>query len=203
MNNYARLFRLFTLLLALLGVMSLSGCASYYVDNATKEVPVSAYKKPAEPKPVQVIFEFQTKGVANATATGYLAPIVMAEIKASGIFSKVEKTPVEGGALLDVVINNVPLSDDAMSKGFVTGLTLGLAGSQVGDGYICTMKYLPGTQSPAVTETARHAIYTVLGAKGAPENGTKMDSLDMAVKTMTKQIVSTTLNELSHNPEFH
>lgn len=203
MNKYVRPLRRSAMLLSLFGLLSLSGCASYYVDNATKEVPVGSYKKPAEPKPVQVIFEFQTKGVANAKAAEYLAPVVMEEIKASGLFAKVDKAPVEGGALLNVVINNVPLSDDAFSKGFVTGLTLGLAGSQVGDGYVCTMKYLPGAQSPIITETARHAIYTVIGAKGAPENGTKMDSLEMAVKTMTKQIVSTTLNELSHNSEFH
>jgi hypothetical protein len=203
MNNYVRLLRRFALLLSLLGLLSLTGCASYYVDNATKEVPVSSYKKPDAPKLVQVIFEFQTKGVANARATDFIAPIVMEQIKASGLFAKVDTAPVEGGVLLNVVINNVPLSDDAFSKGFVTGLTLGLAGSQVGDGYVCTMKYLSGTQSSAITETTRHAIYTVLGAKGAPDNGTKMDSLDMAVKTMTKQIVSTTLNELSHDQEFH
>lgn len=185
-----------------LSALALSGCASFYVDTATKEIPVEAYKKPASAKPVQVVFEFQTKGVANAAATKLLSPQVMEQIKGSGLFSEVKETPVADGALLSVVLNNVPLTDDAFSKGFVTGLTFGLAGSQVSDGYICTMKYLPAPQAAPITKTARHAIHTVLGAKEGPANGTKMESVEMAVKTMTRQIVSTALDDLSHDPAF-
>lgn len=185
-----------------LSALALSGCASFYVDTATKEIPVEAYKKPALAKPVQVVFEFQTKGVPNAAATKFLSPQVMEQIKGSGLFSEVKETPVPDGALLSVVLNNVPMSDDAFSKGFVTGLTFGLAGSQVSDGYICTMKYLPAPQAAPITKTARHAIHTVIGAKEGPANGTKMESIEMAVKTMTRQIVSTALNDLSHDPAF-
>lgn len=185
-----------------LSALALSGCATFYVDTATKEIPVEAYKKPASAKPVQVVFEFQTKDVANAAATKFLSPQVMEQIKGSGLFSEVKETPVTDGALLSVVLNNVPLSDDAFSKGFVTGLTFGLAGSQVSDGYICTMKYLPAPQAAPIIKTARHAIHTVIGAKEGPANGTKMESAEMAVKTMTRQIVSTALNDLSHDPAF-
>jgi hypothetical protein len=186
----------------LLGLLTLTGCASFYVDTATKDVYADAYRKPASPRPVQVVFEFQTKGVANARATQYLAPQVMEQIRGSGLFSELKETPVEGGALLSIVLNNVPLTDDAFGKGFVTGLTFGLAGSQVSDGYVCTMKYLVQPQAPAISSTARHAIHTVMGAKDAPANGTRMDSLEMAVKTMTRQIVSTALDGLSRDPEF-
>lgn len=186
----------------LLGLLALTGCASFYVDTATKEIPVDAYQKPASPHPVQVVFEFQTKGVTNARATQYLAPQVLEQIKSSGLFSDLKTTPVEGGALLSIVLNNVPLTDDAFGKGFVTGLTFGLVGSQVSDGYVCTMKYLAQPQAPAISSTARHAIHTVMGAKDAPANGTRMDSLEMAVKTMTRQIVSTALDALSRDPEF-
>lgn len=194
--------RNFALAAAMLGLLSLTGCASFYVDTATKEVPVAAYQKPASPKPVQVVFEFQTKGAANARATRYLSDQVIEQIRGSGLFSEVLETPVEGGALLNVVLNNVPMTDDAFGKGFVTGLTFGLAGSQVSDGYVCTMSYLPQAQAPAISKTTRHAIHTLLGAKGAPENGTKMDSLDLAVRTMTRQIVSASLDELSRDPAF-
>lgn len=187
---------------SLLGLLSLTGCASFYVDTATKEVAADAYKKPATPRPVQVVFEFQTKGVANARAAQFLAPQVKDQIRDSGLFSEMKDTPVEGGALLSVVLNNVPLTDDAFGKGFVTGLTFGLAGSQVTDGYVCTMKYVPQPQAPAISKTTRHAIHAVLGAKEAPANGTKMDSLELAVKTMTRQIVSAALDELSRDPEF-
>lgn len=195
-------FRLFAWFFAMFGLLSVSGCASFYLDNATREVPVSEFKKPGTPRPVQVIFEFQTKGVANGRATDYFAPQVFDQIKESGLFSSVDKSPVEGGALLNVVINNVPLTDDAFSKGVATGLTFGLVGSQVSDGYVCTMKYLSGSQAPLITTSARHAIHTTMGAKGDPENGTKMESLEVAAKTMSRQIISTTLNQLSREEGF-
>lgn len=182
--------------------LTLSGCASFYVDTATKEIPVEAYKKPATPRPVQVVFEFQTKGVANASATQFLSSQVNDQIKGSGLFSEVKETPVAGGALLSVMLNNIPLTDDAAAKGFVTGLTFGLAGTQVTDGYVCTLKYLPTSQTTPITKTARHAIHTVVGAKEDPVNATKMESVELAVKTMTRQVVSTALDDLSRDPGF-
>ena len=196
------IIRNFAWAVSMLGLLSLTGCASFYVDTATKEVAAEAYKKPVTPRPVQVIFEFQTKGVANARGTQFLGPQVNEQIKGSGLFSELKDTPVEGGALLHIVLNNVPLTDDAFGKGFVTGLTFGLAGSQVSDGYVCTLKYIPQPQVPAISKTTRHAIHTVMGAKEAPANGTKMDSLELAVRTMTRQIVSAALDELSRDPEF-
>lgn len=194
--------KLFGILAAGLLLANMTGCASFYLDTATREIPVDAYKKPAAPRPVQVVFEFQTKGVANATATKYLSAQVVEQIQGSGLFSEVRDTPVADGALLNVVLNNVPLTDDAFSKGFVTGLTFGLAGSQVSDGYVCTIKYLPSPQDATINKTARHAIHTVMGAKEGPNNGTKVESLEVAVKTMTRQIVSTALDDLSRDPAF-
>ena len=193
--------KLFTALAVSLAVV-LSGCASIYVDKATPEIPSSAFKKPASPKPVQVLVEFQTKGVANATATNFLSPKIIEQIKESGLFSEVKTTPVPDGSLLSVTLNNVPLTDDAFNKGFVTGLTFGLAGSQVSDGYVCTLKYSPTTQSPPITKTARHAIHTILGAKEGPANGIKVDSFEIAAVTMTRQVISTALDELSRDPGF-
>ncbi len=193
--------KLFTAMAVSLAVV-LSGCASIYVDKATPEIPSSAFKKPASPKPVQVLVEFQTKGVANAAVTNILAPKIIGQIKESGLFTDVRSTPAPDGSLLSVTLNNVPLTDDAFNKGFVTGLTFGLAGSQVSDGYVCTLKYTPTTQSPPITKTARHAIHAVLGAKEGPANGIKVDSIEVGVYTMTRQIVSTALDELSRDPGF-
>ena len=196
MNNLCRL--MVTGLLAL----NLSGCVGIYLDATTKEVPVTAFKKPANPKPVQLVFEFQTKGVANPKVTEFLAEQVSTQVKGSGLFSEVKNTPAPDGALLSLVINNVVLTDDAYGKAFMSGLTLGLAGTQVTDGYICTIKYLPTAQAPVINKTAHHAIHSVLGAKEGPENAIKIDDYEVAAKTMTRQIVSNTLNDLSLDAEF-
>ena len=177
--------------------LALTGCGSFYVDTATKEIPVAQYRKPAEPKPVQLMFEFQTKGALNTRATDLLKAQISEQVKTSGLFSDVQDKAVPNGAMLSIVLNNVPVDDNAFGKGFVTGLTFGLAGSQVTDGYICTATYVTPGQSAPVVKTARHAIHTTLGASAAPPNAVKSESIEAAVRTMTRQIVSTTLNDLS------
>jgi len=184
---------------ALAGLVSMTGCASYYVDTATKEVPVSQYKVPAPKAPVQMLFEFQTKGVANSRATDMLKTQVVEQVRTSGLFSDVSELPVQGGAVLSITLNNVPLTDNAFGKGFVTGLTFGLAGQQVTDGYICTAKFLDEKHKEPLTVTVRHAIHTVVGAKGAPGNAVAAPDIGTAVRTMTKQAVSTALSDVSQS----
>lgn len=188
--------------LMVVATVALTGCANFYVDGNTKEVPAAQYKKPVAPRAVQMVFEFQTKGTANANATGLLNAQVTDLVKESGLFSQVGTAPVQGGAILSVSLNNVPLSDDAFSKGFVTGLTFGLAGSTVSDGYVCTVKYLDGTSTTAISKAARHAIHTSMGTGSPPAAAVKMDSIDAAVRLMTRQVVTTALNELSQDPAF-
>lgn len=183
----------------LVSAAALTGCASVYVDTATKEVAASEFNKPASLKPVQLLFEFQTKGAVNTRATDFLKAQVAEQVKSSGLFSEVKEQAVPGGALLNITLNNVPMSDDAFAKGFVTGLTFGLAGTQVSDGYICTAKYLDDTHPEPVVKVARHAIHTTMGASSAPANATKAESVEAAVRTMTRQVVSTALNDLSGN----
>lgn len=180
----------------------MTGCASFYVDGTTKEVPSAQFTKPAKMAPVQVFFEFQTKGVANAQATSMLKARAIEQIKTSGLFDSVSEQLSPGAGQLSVTLNNVPLSDDAFSKGFVTGLTFGLAGSQVSDGYICTAKFTPAGSQPPLTKSARHAIHTTMGAAATPGNATKATGIEDAVFTMMRQVLSQVLNELSKDPAF-
>jgi hypothetical protein len=180
----------------------LSGCAAMYVDGNTKEIPVAQYKAPEPKRPVQVLFEFQTKGVANARATELLKSKVVAQIKQSGLFSELTDAPAAGGGFLSLTLNNVPLTDDAFTKGFVTGLTFGLAGSQVTDGYVCTVKYTGASGGDAVVKQARHAIHTTLGSGSAPANAVKAENGEQAVFMMTRQVISNVLHDLSQDAAF-
>jgi hypothetical protein len=186
----------------LLAVAALTGCANFYVDGATKDVDAAQFRKAEPQHPVQVLFDFQTKGVSNANATGHVKARVLENVKQSGVFSAVSETPVDGGALLAITLNNVPLTDDAFSKGFMTGLTFGLAGSQVSDGYVCTASYTPPGAKAPIVKQSRHAIHTVMGAAAAPGNATKADSIDAAVTTMTRQIVANALHDVSRDASF-
>ncbi|HEY0061734.1 MAG TPA: hypothetical protein VGC21_06415 [Telluria sp.] len=178
----------------------LTGCANMYVDTATKEVPVSAMKKPAQLKPTAINFEFQTKGEPNARATAALKDSVNAQAAQTGLFGPATDT---GSAMLTIALNNIPLTDDAAAKGFATGLTFGLAGTAVTDGYVCTVSYLPAGQTTPIVKTARHAIHTTLGnASPPPGAGAPVDA-DTAVRTMTRAVISTALRDLSLDPSFN
>lgn len=192
----------FICLIVLVIILNITGCASIYVDNNTKEINSSQFKKPEPLHPAQLLFEFQTKGVANARATDILKSHVIDQVKNSGLFSSVTEGKAEGGAVLSITLNNVPLTDDAFSKGFVTGLTFGLAGSEVSDGYVCTARYIVGTSNENIVKQARHAIHTTMGAKSAPANATKAASMEEAATLMTRQVVSNVLNDLSHDDKF-
>lgn len=179
----------------------LTGCASFYLDPATKDVPAAEMPKVAQPKPVKLNFEFQTRGAPNSRATNFLQAAVTEQVKSSGMFSSLDAPP--GGAILDIKLNNIPLNDDSpAAKGFVTGFTFGLVGSTVSDGYECKVSYLaPGKTTPIVKIT-RHAIHTTLGAAGAPPGTIHVDNGNDAVKQMTHAIISNALRDLAQDPAF-
>jgi hypothetical protein len=199
---FSRQYQLLYFGLAVIMLLSTSGCASYYVDTALKDVPPEKMKKVENPKPVQLLFEFQTRGATNPRATESLKTKVTDIVKKSGLFSQVDTAPVNNGAILSIVVNNVPLTDNAAAKGFATGLSFGLAGNTVTDGYICTVDYIADANTPKISKTVRHAIHTTVGNTSAPPNAVKSDSIQDAVNTMLRQIVTNSLNDVANDPAF-
>ena len=192
--------RAFVIAGALAASSLMTGCASVYVDTATKEVPVANMKKPAQLKPTKVTFEFMTRGAPNAAATKQLTDVVIKQVAESGLFAPAAET---GSAMLTVSLDNIQLGDDKTSKAFVTGLTFGLAGTAVTDGYICTVTYLAPGQSTPVVKKATHAIHATIGNASAPVGaGPKVD-MTTAVNTMTRDVVSNALRDLSLDPSFN
>jgi len=189
---------------ALLATSALfTGCASFYVDNGLRAADTAQVTKPAAPKPVQLFFNFKTKGSPNAHATQFLKGQVTDLVKQSGLFSELKEVAAPEVGTLQLTIDNIPLTDDAATKGFLTGLTLGLAGTTVGDGYACELQYRPSDTGAKVEAKASHAIYTSIGASGGPGNAaTKVASGDEAIATVVRQAVKTLLVKLSNDPQF-
>jgi len=191
------------LCLSVLTVM-LSGCVTLYVDNGVPDTAAADFHRPQTPQPVQLLFSFQTKGVANARATDLLKDQVKETVMNSGLFSAVSVDPAAGGAILSVTIDNEPITSqqDAMAKGFGTGLTFGLVGSQVTDGYICTVDYVGAPGSARIEKVVHHAIHATVGAHAAPANSTKAPDGKTAAKTMARQAVGAALKQLGDDPAF-
>lgn len=180
------------------------GCTTLYVDNTLGDTPPSAYHRPSTLRPVQVLFVFKTKGTDNVRATTALRKDVMDTVQQSGLFSAIGPDPVSGGALLSITVDNVPITSqqEAVAKGFATGLTLGLAGSEVTDGYVCTIEYIPATGASKITVTEHHALHATVGAHSAPANSTRAPSMKAGVQIMLHQIVAAGLKDMSLDPAF-
>jgi len=183
--------------------VALTGCLSMnsYVDPALPVVGKADIAAPANPRPVQVAFEFRSKGSANAAATAELQPRVVAVAAESGLFSSVSRDAAGPGAgLLTVVIDNVPLAgENAAAEGFGTGLTFGLAGSMVTDVYVATVTYNRGGETTSVD--VRHALHSTIGNKAGPEGLTAVTPLE-AVHQVIDQIVWNSLDELADKRAF-
>ncbi len=202
MSAFARPVRFLISCVAILAMLSLTGCISMYLDPVLKDVKPEQMPKVASPKPVQLLFEFQTKGATNPRATEHVKKQVTELVQGSGLFSQVSDQPAPSGALLNIVINNFPLTDDAYGKGFAAGLTFGLAGSMVTDGYLCTVDYLPGPGSPRISRQIKHALHTAVGSATPPKELIKMATPQEAVTTMVRQIVMNGLKEVASDPSF-
>jgi hypothetical protein len=190
--------------LALLSCAALlSGCLTMksYVDPALPMVGKSDVVAPAQPRPVQVAFEFRTKGSANAAATSELHPRIVAVASESGLFSQVSRDALGAEAgLLTVVIDNVAVDgENAAAKGFGTGLTLGAVGSMVTDGYVCTVTYSRGGATTSVD--LRHALHTTIGNKAGPDGLTPMTP-QQAIQQVIDQLMWNGLDQLSDKKAF-
>ncbi|HWD28310.1 MAG TPA: hypothetical protein VG387_14160 [Rhizomicrobium sp.] len=174
-----------------------------YVDNTMPDIAPGHYQAVANPKPAQLLFDFQTKGATNSRAREELQATVLDTVKESMIFVPVSPDPQPGGALVQVTINNVPLEDDAAAKGFMVGLTLGVAGTTVGDGYICTVQYSAGAGATPITKEVRDAIYSTIGATApTPPHADKAPSMLEAAQRLTHKCVGNALDQLARDPAF-
>ncbi len=200
---FSRQFKLVYVGLAICMSLATTGCVhnSHYVATILQDVPQGKMKKVQDPKPVQLLVEFETNGASNPHATDSLQSRVTDIVKNSGLFSQVESMPVKNGAILSIIINNVPLKDNVAANRFAPGITLSSDDAMAADGYICTVSYIADANTPKISKTVRHAIYSGDGAK-APPNALKANSIQDAEFTMLRQIVNNGLNDLANDPSF-
>lgn len=189
-----------------LGLAASQAAAGIYVSNDLPDVKPEAWVKNPRPQPVQLFVEFQTNGAANARATKFVKDAVVQTVKSSALFSDVADQATPNGALLHVVINDLAdakARGDAESKGFATGLTLGLVGNTVAESYECTVDYAAGPAADKISKSVHHKLYIQVGMTApTPANATKAASVKEAVFTLVRQCTANPLNALAAEPAF-
>jgi hypothetical protein len=147
----------------------LSGCLTptSYVDTALPVVRAEQLKPASPAGPVQLMFEFRSRGTPSAGVTAKMKPVVVGAVEKSGLFSQLSDTPVPGGRMLTIVIDNVKVDEDKTGQAVGTGLTFGLVGTMVTDGYVCNATYRSASGKTSST-TLKHALHTTIGNASGP-----------------------------------
>ena len=199
----------FSVAAALAAAIFVAGPASAagYVGSELGDVKPEAKVAIANPQPVQVIYQFETKGAPNKPGTKQTKDEVIATVKASGLFSEVSEEPTPNGAILSIVIDDVPPDGaltEAAAKGAVTGATMFVVGSNTREYYKSTVEYVSGPNAEKITRTANHSIVFQMGLiNSAPQNAVKVEGgLKGSINTMVRQIVSNPLNAVAGDPAF-
>jgi len=184
-----------------LGSTPAATAAVFYVASTPGELDPAARVRIASPRPVQLLFTFQTSGAPNMRATNQVKEQVTNEVRASGLFTEISQAPVAGGAVLNITINDIP-DPHAASRGVAVGLTLGLHGATVTDSYVTTFDYLSGPDATPIHRSVDHAIRASVGHTDPPENSTRMRNAQEAIATMIRQSLAHGLNAVGSDPAF-
>ncbi|HVQ09282.1 MAG TPA: hypothetical protein VMS43_12695 [Allosphingosinicella sp.] len=175
--------------------------ARFFVLNVPGELDPATKVRIETPRPVQLLFTFQTNGAPNMRATNFVKEQVGNDVRGSGLFSEVAQAPVADGAVLSITINNIP-ERGAAGRGFRTGLTFGLAGTTVTDDYEITFEYLSGPTATPIRRVVRHAIRTTIGRTDPPTDVTRARNPEEALRTVVRQSLAHGLNQLGGDPAF-
>jgi hypothetical protein len=117
------------------------------------------------PYSLSVKVEFQRNGTSLPGVDRQLLDDVSRSLRASGVVVPYEGKGAADGEL-NFVVNNVASLGGSAAKGFGTGVTFGLVGSHVTDGYEMTVRLTQGD----VIEVRKyqHAIYSTVGNASGP-----------------------------------
>lgn len=178
--------------------------AAVYVSDQLKDLTPETKAAVSNPQPVQVLFEFRTKGAANPQATQFAKEKVLEAIRNTGFFSELSEAPVPSGAILNVVIDNV-VDDEALRRatgqGFVTGATFFVAGSNIQENYRATVDYISGPGAAPISRSATHFMIVQMGLiNSTPKGVVKVGKMNDAFFVMARQIVTNPLNEIFLDP---
>ncbi len=155
--------------LALLFVpLLLSGCVHAYIDPQYRSATFKDIQYTNQPPVVSVTAEFQMNGSHWPSQDKDLREHVVRFLKATKVFDPAENTNTPTVGKLAITLNDTGSLGAAFGKGFVTGLTYGLVGSEVEDHYIMTARYTP-VWGAAFTNSYHYLIHSTVGIHSAPK----------------------------------
>ena len=173
---------------------ALSGCISThsYVDPQYRHASYSDLRRPNPPYVLAVKVEFERNGEARPAVDPEIRADIERSLRASGVALPYDGTQPATGEI-SFVLNNLANVAGGAAKSFGTGMTYGLVGSHLTDGYEMHVRL---TQGDVVTERSyQHAIVTTVGHASGPKGVTPVN-LGTAVNQVIDDLVLNSLKDL-------
>lgn len=190
----------FVILAALAALMTGCMTAKQYVDPQLPKVSLSDLKPAVDKKTVQLFYEFKTNGAFNAKVTESSRELILDNLKKSNLFNDIVVAPTVAERKLFVTINNIPMTKDSASKGYMAGLTLGAAGTLVTDGYQMDAAYdAPGRAE--IKHSYQHALHTTIGNADGPA-GLEPVPQGQGIKLIFDGLMMNLLRDMSNQGEL-
>ena len=180
-------------ILLLASALALGGCISLksYVDPTYAKSGYEDLIKPAQATALKVTVEFSRNGTRLPRADDELRGHVERVLRGSGLVAPSD-TSANGEIL--VAVDNVGDVGKAAAKGFGTGLTFGLAGSTVEDGYVMTVTL--STSGKTLTKSGyKHVLISTIGNQKGPE-GLAPTTAAAGFGTIVEQMLLNALRDL-------
>ncbi len=195
MNTMAK--RIVLVLCVLTLTLVTQGCITTksYVDPSFPKIDLSEVQSPdGTAQPLVLDFTFLRNGTAVSNVTQAVRPKIEAILANTGYFAPILTSNEASEQQLTIKLDNITDIKDAVGKGFATGLTLGLAGSAVTDGYIFSASFQKTGKDP-FENTYNHTIFSTVGNAKGPEGQTPLETAE-AVDVVLQELLLNLVNDL-------
>lgn len=178
----------------LLVAMLLAGCMpKSFIDPGMYKGGLKTAPKVEKPMPVTLSVTGLTNGKEHNRATEFWTRQFSKSLTDAQVL-----VPATGGenpkGTLTIQMDNVGDIGKAAGKGFVTGLTLGLVGSTVTDGYVMKSSYAAADGRKSEHEY-QHAVHSLIGAGSLPEGVESMSPVEAVIRVV-EDLVAQMLRDL-------
>jgi hypothetical protein len=183
-----------------LSAIFMTGCVApkSYVDPNFGKATYADVKNVEKQYNTQVTVEFQRNGEKFKAANQEVLNHVERTLRATRV---VTPSKVETDYSIKVTVNNLADMDEAVAKGFGTGLTFGAVGSTVTDYYEVTIEYIDKSGT-SVSKNYKHALHTTIGNEKAPFDSVMPTTPSDAFGTVVEQVLLNFIVEMQKDDKF-
>jgi hypothetical protein len=144
-----------------------------YIDPQYRSATFRDIQYTNNPPVVELSAQFQVNGSHWKSQDADLLQHLTSFLKATKVFEPAETTNVPTVGKLQITLNDTGNMAGAAGKGFVTGLTFFVVGSEVEDHYIMTASYTP-SDGKFFTGNYQYSLHSTIGIHSPPKGMEKI-----------------------------